>query len=442
MDVQRLGVPGMETDALFEEQLGVRHLSQQGMAKAVGAAIGVENQQLVVDRLPQGIVEGRLGDVRRRLHQPVGDVDAADCGRSQHLLGRGREHAEAGGEDVVEGLGQSLLVAVERGRQQLLGVERVARRATPDGLDELGPRSLAADAGELEDHLVAVEPGEVDAVHPTPAIELGEVPKQRVATGQLVTAVRDHDEHRLVQEVDQEERQQVAGGAVGPVRVLDDEEHRFPFPQPAEHVPHRLEQTLPGDRAGQPASVCGPGLLAHPQLGEPADLPAEGPEKPVDLRRRRRPDQVSQRLGHRAVRQPFACRLDAVPDQDPCTGRRRPFAQLGDESALADPRLATDDHRVRLARSRPGQRGRETLQLQRPPQEGRTEPRARHGAQYGRYPLPRDGGMATVRGHDYYGGNWATCRVHPRGDRANGCDCGGLPRRATGCAASTTSTPR
>ena len=111
------GVAGVEAGALLEEQLGIGDLAQQGVAEPIGAAVGVEHEELVLDGLPQGIVEGLAGDARRRLHQPAGDVDPADGGCPQHLLGRGCEHAETGGEDVVQRLGQPLLVAVERRRE-------------------------------------------------------------------------------------------------------------------------------------------------------------------------------------------------------------------------------------------------------------------------------------------------------------------------------------
>ena len=79
--------------------------------------------------------------------------------------------------------GQALVVAVGGGGHQLLGVERVASGTAPDGVDQIGVRGLAADAGELGHGLVAVERTKFEPVDPSPSVELGQVAPEGVPAG-------------------------------------------------------------------------------------------------------------------------------------------------------------------------------------------------------------------------------------------------------------------
>jgi hypothetical protein len=76
---------------------------------------------------------------------------------------------------------------------------------------------------------------------------LGQQRAQRVRPVQVVGAVGGHDQ-RAVQRplVADQEGQQVPGGLVGPVQVLDDQRHGTSFGQVLQHHEHLLEQ--PGSR--------------------------------------------------------------------------------------------------------------------------------------------------------------------------------------------------
>jgi hypothetical protein len=142
---------------------------------------------------------------------------------------------------------------------------------------------------------------------------------------QVVGPVGHHHQqpgNRLL--VAHQEVEQVPAGPVGPVRVLDDQQHRPLFGQPFQHAEHPLEQAHPG----------GPGvaLRVGRQAGE---LPA-------------------QRRGERRVRQPLTAQLDTRSGQHLTVHCGR---ELPDQAGLADPRLAADQDRGRVLGRGVGERG-------------------------------------------------------------------------------------
>jgi hypothetical protein len=58
----------------------------------------------------------------------------------------------------------------------------------------------------------------------------------------LVVAVGDHQQHPLPPQIPDQERQQVPGGAVGPVQILDHQHQRPLLAQPPEQAKQQLEQ--------------------------------------------------------------------------------------------------------------------------------------------------------------------------------------------------------
>ena len=114
---------------------------------------------------------------------------AAGHGRDlDEAPGRLRRSGQADEQDAAQRVRQALAsVAVRvRGRDELLGEERVAVRSPGDRIDERRGGRRAGDAGQQLDELGALEPREVEAFDPRLALGLGQPGGQRVAAVQLV----------------------------------------------------------------------------------------------------------------------------------------------------------------------------------------------------------------------------------------------------------------
>ena len=92
------------------------------------------------------------------------------------------------------------------------------------------------------------------ALDPAGAVQLGQVGSQ-LLLARLVVAVGDHQQDPLSAQVANQERQQVAGGAVGPVQVLDHQHQRGLLTQPAQQAEQQLEQPCLGGLVGQDGPI-------------------------------------------------------------------------------------------------------------------------------------------------------------------------------------------
>ena len=105
-----------------------------------------------------------------------------------------------------------------------------------------------------------VSAGKLEAAHPARGRQVADDPAQRVPGPDLVVAVGHHHHRRRGGHPAADEDQQVQGGLVGPVGVLDHRHHR-----PAsgvEQVQERAEQAVPGRLGGDkgrqlPAGLAG-----------------------------------------------------------------------------------------------------------------------------------------------------------------------------------------
>ena len=108
---------------------------------------------------------------------------------------------------------------------------RSKKRSTTSGVGR-----GAEDVAELGGDLAAVEGLELEPPHAPPAAELGEQRPHRVAAVELVGAVGDHGQQPdLVGEAGGEEGEEAAGRVVGPLGVVEPEDHR-------RFLGHRFEQ--------------------------------------------------------------------------------------------------------------------------------------------------------------------------------------------------------
>jgi hypothetical protein len=150
--------------------------------------------------------------------------------------------SDATQQHVAQGRRKLGPAVVTRGGEQLLGEKRVATRAGMDGLEEARVEVTPRDGLELLGRFPASEGRKLDPVDAARPLELGEEGQQRMASMKLVRAIGQHEHDRNVAQVAHEEAEQVAGGLVGPVKVLDDERDRAFRGQPLEHAEQKLEQ--------------------------------------------------------------------------------------------------------------------------------------------------------------------------------------------------------
>jgi hypothetical protein len=156
----------------------------------------------------------------------VPDPAAGHGGHLEDLLGELGQGLDAAEEHVGEGLGQGDVGPDGPGRDQLLGEERVALGAGQDAVDHHRGDRLAGHGLEVLGQLGPAEGGEFDALQVGQADQLGQQRPQRVAAVELVGAVAGDQGDPAAAQGPDEERQQVAGGPVGPVQVLDDQQQR------------------------------------------------------------------------------------------------------------------------------------------------------------------------------------------------------------------------
>ncbi len=170
---------------------------------------------------------------------------------------------------------------------------------------------------------------------------------QRVAAVQLVGAVGPEQQDALGAEVAGEEGDELAGRAVGPVEVVEDEDDGLVAAEALEQPEQQLEQP--------PCGRCRPaarsGGRRDAELGQQPRQLATAAAELVE-HRVVRARQRAQRADDRGVRQLAVAELEAVAPEDAVAELARPPADGVGEAALADPRLAGDQRDARLPRAR------------------------------------------------------------------------------------------
>ena len=317
-------------------------LADERVAEAV-RALGRRDEHLVGDRLARALHQLGRAQPGDRLEQPVRDRAVEHGGGADDGLRGGGEPLDAGEQRVAQRLGQQPAVAVLGVREQLLGEQRVALRAAEEPLGQLVRGRLLQDARELRGDLVAVEALERDPLDAGGALQLGQQRAQRVAPVQLVGAVGDDEAERLLARAAHEEREEVARRAVGPVDVLERQQHRAGASELLEQRQHRLEQ----------AALAGARLLVG-ACADAAQLGQQVGERVARARRellgrvrahpaRERP----QRGDERRVRDLRAAELEALAQEHARIARTRARLHLAQQPRLADARLAGDEHERR-----------------------------------------------------------------------------------------------
>ena len=190
--LERAGEREVQLRALAGQQVVGDDLAQQRVAEGV-AALLVGDDELRGGGLPQRLAQraridpGGLGE--------HGVIEPAAGGEQpQQLLGRTRQALDPQHQRVAQRRRQRA-AAVEAGRQQLLGEQRVALRAREQPAEQVLARGAAEDVGELLGQLGARQRVQLDAAGAGVALELGQQRPQRVAAVQLVGPVAGDDQH-------------------------------------------------------------------------------------------------------------------------------------------------------------------------------------------------------------------------------------------------------
>ena len=238
--VERLGERGVERAALAGQQLAVHRFAGERVAERV--PVSLANEHVGIQELMQRGAERLHVHSRGRLQRCV--VDPAPGGRHDlQQPPRRIRHARDADQQQRAQRGRQLGSGLPgRARsQQLLGEVRVALRARVDPRDELTVRAAADDALHLQRRVGAGQRVEVEALRALAARQLAHEPEQGRRDG-FVRAQRDQQQQPLLAQVAREEAQEILGGAVGPVDVLDDEQDGRLGAETAEEPEQQLEQ--------------------------------------------------------------------------------------------------------------------------------------------------------------------------------------------------------
>ena len=237
--LERAGEREVKLAPLAGKQVVVQRLAQQRVAEAQAGRLA-RHQHLLGDRLAQrhvqrfGLDPAHLGDHRLVERAAGGD----HAGRRLRV---GRQPLDPQHERVAQALrGRS--PSVESGREQLLAVQRIALAALEQPLHELLARRLAEDVREHLGELLAVERLELDPARAVQPVELREQRPERMAPMELVGPVAEQQHHPLAAQAAREEVDERARRAVGPVQVLEHEDHRSLLAQDVQQLEQRLEQ--------------------------------------------------------------------------------------------------------------------------------------------------------------------------------------------------------
>lgn len=327
---EQLGEPGVQPYPFAREQVVVHGLPEQGVAEGVGLRAGrrIRDEQVVRHRLPQARIQIDGGELGRVAQQVVGNAPLGQRGHPQHLPRRWAEPVQPGQQHV----GQSARQPVGPRRDELLGVEGVALAAGGDpaqgGLvDAPGGRP----GPDQRQHGVGRERPELDPTDGGQPDELRQRRAQWMPAVQVVGAVGAQHQQPLRAQPGEQEGEQLPGGAVRPVQVLQHDQQRRRRGRVAHGTGHRVEHL---QAPGVPVPCRGAGCLRRTG------------QQPVQHRPQRgaRPVQRAEHLGEGQVGECGAALVQTPPDGDLHARLRGGPAERGGEPGLADPRLPGEQY--------------------------------------------------------------------------------------------------
>ncbi|MET3962191.1 hypothetical protein ABIE44_002125 [Marmoricola sp. OAE513] len=336
---QCLDVRGVHPDPLARQQVAVHGLGEQRVPEAVEVVAG-GHQDVELDGLAQRGLEVGGGHSGHLGEQRVGDPTAGDGRGPHHLVRHLAETVQTDQQQVGQVLGHR--AARHGGRaDELLDEERIALGARHDAGDVRLAQRFGVQLLDQRPHVAGTERLELHPADPGHPAPLGSGAAQRVPSVQVVGPVRRDDRDRVLERAGEQEADQVAGGGVGPVDVLEHQQQRGGGRDPVEQSVHRVEQVTPSDRRR--------GVLLRALHRPTSGL--EGPqhralaggllEQVGDLGR-----EPAHHLGERQVGQRAVAEVEAVPGDHLPTLGERDVAQLGEDPGLADARVPGQQHRA------------------------------------------------------------------------------------------------
>ena len=245
----------VQLDPFPRQQVRRHDLGQETVPQQVALAAVVHPHGTVHHRLAHRREQGRRFEVEDVGEQPVPQRSDTGRQRPDDLLRGGREQRDPAQHDLAQRARQPVGVTAEHGPDGLLGDERVARRALPDQGRELGP--VRRPVGHQRRQHVAWQGRHVEGRHLAQATQLGERDVEVGGAARAVGPERDEHQHRLADEVGDEVGDEIAGRPVGPLQVVDHEEHRAPFGEVDDQLVQQVEEHDGRPGVGACTAACG-----------------------------------------------------------------------------------------------------------------------------------------------------------------------------------------
>jgi hypothetical protein len=261
--------------------------------------------------------------------------------RTHHRPSVERQPLEVNDHRVPQRDGQLLRAR----RKQLLREERVPLGPLVQAVEDHGRRRRAADRHHVVGELRTRERSQVDGGHACVAAQLYEIRAQRMGAIQIVRAIRRDDRQPLCGGRPHKKAQQIARRAVRPVQILHHQHHRPVGAEPAKRAKQQFEQL----RAARPRRHGRRHRVSHAQLGhKPRDLLPARSKRSLELVVADLSGERAQGAGDRRERELSVPEIDATAEQHERPTVPRSTHQFFDQPALADARLARDNHRRRV----------------------------------------------------------------------------------------------
>ena len=357
--LEGLRVRRVQAGALAGQEVVVHRLGEQGVAELV-EVVAARHHHVALDGVADGTVELGGLEVDDGAERGVGDPTAGHRGGADHGDRGVVEVLQAQEEELGEVLGDTA-GAGARGTDQLLDEERVALGAADDVADACLGQGVGV---QLLHETAYVGPAErldldaLDAAHPRPD---GDLAAERVAAVQVVGAVRRDQRDRGVEAAAEQEAHQVAGGLVGPVEVLDDEEQALVG---AGRLGEGVDGVEEGGLVGREGLGVG-GHGQHPLAGQQTEQCGVALGDLVEQVGQLTRDAAGD-LGEGEVGQGAVGEVEAVTGLDQPAVGDGTVAELGQQAGLADAGVAGEEDGFPVGgapRYRDAERGAKLLQL-------------------------------------------------------------------------------
>ena len=251
---------------------------------------------------------------------------------------------------------------VKPGGQQLLGEEWIALAAGVEAIDQgfvgIGVEDVRQDLAQF----IPVERFELQRPRRPEAVKLHEQRTKRMTAMELVGAVAEQDEHRLVTEAPGEEGDEGAGRLVGPVHVLENQRDGRALGQELEQLEQSFEEPQLGRWIVDRRRVA--------RVGQPwkqgRQLRAASAAELIE-RRVMGAYQGAQGAGQRGVGQLAVALLDRLATEHQYLALREQALKLSDQTRLADAGISAKEQQRRLSVARCLSRLFELTKLRGPP---------------------------------------------------------------------------